>query len=275
MPTLEQRLLQVRPALLAVWLKRLLGVRRRVVESRDGVKVFIDPVSHMGREILDTGTYEPDMVNILSNLLRPMDVYFDAGVNEGYFACFAAKVVGPGGKVFGAEPQARLMDVIARNFELNGVRNAVVENVALSEKDGQTVLYLSPDTNSGASSFFRSTRVGSRPQAVKTLALDSVLDTHGIERVRFMKVDCEGAEEAIIAGASSALAARRFDFIMIELHPSITGEGAPVRVDTILRANGYALAQIANGGWIYHLPGTEAALLPLGPFHAVGPLSAR
>jgi FkbM family methyltransferase len=272
MNNLEQQLYQLRPALLAVWLKKLLGVRRRRAATKDGLQFMVDPVSHFGRSILDTSTYEPDMVDILRAILRPGDAYFDAGMNEGFFAVVASKIVGSQGRVLGAEPQGRLTGVIDKNFMLNDVRNAKVCEIALAAYPGTTVLYLTPDTNSGGSSFFRTTKLGIRPEAVRTLTLDALLEREGMKQIRFMKVDVEGAEEQILLGAEKTLADQCIDFLMVEFHPQITGQQVPKNIDKQLRAAGYMITQIANGGWIYHQPGKREQLVALGPLADVAPL---
>jgi FkbM family methyltransferase len=271
MSILEQQLYQLRPAALAVWLKRLLGVRRREVVSRDGLRFMVDPVSHFGRAIIDTGTYESDMGDILRAILRPGDSYFDAGMNEGYFAVLASRCVGLSGRVLGVEPQGRLIGVIEKNFMLNDVRNAKVCEVALAAVPGSTVLYLAPDTNSGGSSFFRTTKLGLRPEAVRTMTLDTLLEREHLPTIRFMKVDVEGAEEQVVLGAEKALSEHRIEFLMVEFHPQITGQQPPQRIHNVLTQHGYELAQIANGGWIYHVAGTIKELATLSPLPLANP----
>ncbi len=269
MSILEQRLYQLRPAALAVWLKRLLGIRRRAAVTRDGFHFMVDPVSNFGRSILDTGTYESDMGDILRAILRSGDNYFDAGMNEGYFAVLASRYVGPGGRVLGAEPQGRLLGVIDKNFMMNDIRNAKVCEVALAAVPGTTVLYLAPDTNSGGSSFFRTTKLGLRPEAVRTMTLDTLLEREGMRKIRFLKVDVEGAEEQILLGAEKTLQEKRIDFLMVEFHPQITGQQSPRRIHGVLTQAGYQVTQIANGGWIYHLPEKKSELEALGPLTEV------
>lgn len=256
---------------MAVWLKRFFKVQRRLAESRDGIRLWVDPISHLGREILDTGVYESDMGDILRSLLREGDTFVDVGVNEGYFSCLASRIVGSEGKVMGVEPQTRLTPIISKNFATNSVCNADIENAALSDRNGTQEIFLAPNTNSGASGFISSTRWSQPKQMVRTVTLDSWLAQKRVHRVRFMKVDCEGAEEAILEGAHATLAAQALDFLMIEFHPHLTGGSAPARIDHLLRNAGYRLSQIANGGWIYHLPELQDTLIPLGPYLPVAP----
>ena len=58
--------------------------------------------------------------------------------------------------------------------------------------------------------------------AVQVITLAEVMSQHGIDRINFLKLDCEGAEFNILLNASDAILAR-IDKISMEVHP---GEGA-------------------------------------------------
>jgi FkbM family methyltransferase len=48
--------------------------------------------------------------------------------------------------------------------------------------------------------------------------LDKVIDKYEIERVNFLKIDVEGAESLVLAGAKQTLLEKRIDFIQLEIH---------------------------------------------------------
>jgi hypothetical protein len=86
-----------------------------------------------------------------------------------------------------------------------------------------------------------------------------------------VKIDFGGSEEFILNGAGEFLARRCAEFISLEFHPTITGVEAQFRMDRLLRSHGYVLTAAGNGTWLYHLPGLETALAPLGRVIAIGP----
>ena len=47
------------------------GERRRVVETASGLRLFVDPFNHLGRNILLHDAYEPDMADVMSARLQP------------------------------------------------------------------------------------------------------------------------------------------------------------------------------------------------------------
>lgn len=261
---LYKALLKVRPSQLAVLLKHALRIKRRVIHSGKGQAYFVDPVSHFGAELAETKIYEPVLTQLLETLLRPGDVFVDIGANEGYFSVLASSLVGAG-KVYSVEPQSRLIPVIKENLRLNACQNVSVFQLALSDREGGATLHLTPSTNTGAASFYRHWKVGGYSERVETTSLDMFFRANGLSKVRLVKVDCEGAEALVISGAIQTLAQRGIEFLSVDFHPNIVGNDIPVSIDSSLRAQGYKLSQAGTGIWIYHLPGLEKALMPLGP----------
>jgi hypothetical protein len=82
---------------------------------------------------------------------------------------------------------------------------------------------------------------------------------HVIDRVRLLKVDCEGAEIQIINGSGDLFGQHAFDVVALEYHPSICGIEAIEAAHAKMRTWGYRLA-VWNGQSIYYLPEIEAEL---------------
>jgi FkbM family methyltransferase len=268
MDSLSKLIYRARPPLLAVFLKGLLRIQRKVVVTKSGLRFWVDPASHLGREILDTGTYEPLTMELIEALLRPGDSFVDVGANEGVFSVLASRCVGRGGRVLSIEPQSRLTEVLQRNFRENGCDNIQLEQVALSDSEGKSVMSLSASTNTGASSFLVAPRFAAKDKVV-TRTLDQVLQTRELHRARLAKIDCEGAEAKVIEGALKALKKQFFQFLLIEFHPRLTGPLAPQKIDRALRDCGYELSQVRTGHWLYHLPKLPEVEGSLGPSHPV------
>src|SRR5438105_1935670 len=131
-----ESVLSIRPAQLAALIKRVLFIHRVVVETSDGLKFWIDPVSILGLKLLRDRTFEPSLSKLIKRLLRVGDTFVDVGANEGYFSVLAANATIPGGRVVAVEPQQRLLPVIERNLELNQLSNVEIMSDALSDKKG-------------------------------------------------------------------------------------------------------------------------------------------
>src|SRR6266478_8420952 len=94
-----QSLISIRPAQLAALIKRVLFIHRVVVETSDGLKFWIDPVSILGLKLLRDRTFEPSLSKLIKRLLRASDKFVDIGANEGYFSVLGANATIPGGRV--------------------------------------------------------------------------------------------------------------------------------------------------------------------------------
>lgn len=274
MTTFYSLLFRLRPSILTQYLKQLLRIKRRLETTHSGLSLNVDPVSHFGLEVMSTGVYEPVMTNFINTLLRPGDVFVDAGANEGYFSLVGSKRV-ESGRVFSIEPQSRLIPVISANVELNHCANVSIHHLALSNSPGTLELHLTPDTNSGASSLFRSAKLLDNTEMVEAKTLDQFVSENNIEKIRFIKVDCEGAQKVIVEGALASLKAQRIEFIAVEFHMPILSEAQVWELDARIRTFGYHLTEAGSGTWVYHLPGLAAALSPLGQMREIPPLATR
>jgi FkbM family methyltransferase len=249
-------LLRVRPAQAGELLKTALRIKRHIVATKSGHRFWVDPVTNFGMQLSRRGVYEPQMTALLDVVLRPSDVFVDLGGNEGYFSVLAASIVGPG-QTHCVEPQRRMRDVLRTNFELNG-SHVAYHPCALSDKVGELKVFLRPSTNTGASSIFPK-RIGSAAEVVPCTTLDRFFEQQSIERARLIKMDCEGAEPCIIAGAGQVIAAQRVDFIALEYHPHICGRARCGEAHSALVRAGYEMTDL-NGQSIYHLPGGAVVL---------------
>src|SRR5690242_470554 len=123
----------VRPAPAGALLKRVLGVRRQIVDTPEG-KYWLDPVSDLAAAIFANGSYEPAMRRTLVTFLGPTKVFIDLGANEGYFTIQGARLTRRDGRVVAVEPQDRLIPVIKENIRLNGATNVAIVHSAISDK---------------------------------------------------------------------------------------------------------------------------------------------
>lgn len=129
---------------------------------------------------------------------------FDVGANVGPYGWLAA--VFSNRRVIAFEPVPELADAIravaTRNdLEIN------VEQVALSDNDGEAVLYLSDATDS-SNSLVSGFRPSSSSIDVPTIRLDSYVRSTGIVP-HVLKIDTETNEPEVLSGAQETIAALR------------------------------------------------------------------
>lgn len=218
--TLRYRwLLRVRPAFVASFLKRCLGVRREWTTARHG-RFFVDPASNLGSLLLERGEFEPSMAQVLDGLLKPGDVFLDIGANEGYFSVLGAKRVGQHGRVVSIEPQSRLQPVLSGNLAENGAANATVIQAAINDHRGDTDFFLSPDTNPGASGLAPSQKYRTPTETVESTTLERLLQQCDLNDVALAKMDIEGFEYEAILGSKSVFERGLIRHFALEIHPT-------------------------------------------------------
>lgn len=157
--------------------------------------------------------YELELT-LLEQFLSPGKIVVDAGANCGIYTVAASKLVGDAGKVLSFEPGRESFSILRRNVELNGLRNVLAFQSALSEREGMARLY---HHHHGPNSFSLGPEIGRSDQfeEVRTTTLDKVLKREGIHRVDLVKLDVEGAEELVLHGAES---------VLVSAHPVIIFE---------------------------------------------------
>lgn len=159
-----------------------------------------------------TGAYDTDLTNYFLRELRPDSHCFDVGANFGYFTCLMARFA-PLGRVIGIEPDQAVFELARDNVAINGFGGiAEVIHAAASDTEAELTLHRRL-TRSGNTSIVAHSReftdmMGEGPSQafkVRGAPIDSL--TGSMQgRVDLMKVDVEGAEPLVFAGARKTIA---------------------------------------------------------------------
>lgn len=135
-------------------------------------------------------------------------VLMDVGANIG-LASIAMAQAAPGHAVLLAvEPNAANAGHLRHNLAANGLPHARVEEMALGARAGQAEF--TADARNSATGHLVA-REGAAPGAENTIVrvpvrrLDQLLADHGCERLDVLKVDVEGGEDEVLAGAGDLL----------------------------------------------------------------------
>lgn len=150
------------------------------------------------------GIWEPCETWIFRAVVPPGATVLDIGANVGYFTLLAGGLVGPGGRVYSFEPVAEVYDRLQRNVQLNTMQHVHTYNVGLASEPGSRRIFFSPRADSGSTSLAPYS-VDAGNSVVQMTTIDRFIGRAGIERVDLVKVDVEGAEPLVLAGASGLL----------------------------------------------------------------------
>lgn len=169
--------------------------------------------------LLDTGELERGTRLLIERLLRPGDVFVDAGAHLGLLTLAAARAMGGRGRIFAFEPFPDTCEKLVRSVWLNGYSSIVkVHEMAVSDHEGRTTLFLGQV--SGHHSIFPlgSATNSAEPSAeVSVTTLDAALPA--VQDVTLLKIDVEGAEINVLNGARTLLANNRDMAIIVECGP--------------------------------------------------------
>jgi FkbM family methyltransferase len=168
------------------------------------------------------GSFEPNEFAFLDRVLEAGMVFVDVGANDGYYTLFAARRVGPGGRVVAIEPSSRERAHLERNLARNGIDNVEIVPAALGAAAGHADLHLAHGAHTGHNtlgSFAHDDVVPDSLERVTLDTLDAVVARLGLPRVDVVKIDVEGAEAGVIAGARTVLTTMR-PVLMMELSDS-------------------------------------------------------
>jgi FkbM family methyltransferase len=193
--------------------------------DRWGHRFLVHPYYHIDRHILFAGAFEADLLRFLERRVRPGMVCFDVGANLGQVTIHLGGLVGAGGRVHAFEPMPPVLERLRGHVEANDMAGRVrLHEVALSDTNGTARFHGSDAAgeNQGQGSLVSDLAVSAREIEVRTQRLDDFVAEHGIERLDLMKIDIQGAEPLLLAGAERTLAELRPDIVM-EVSPEDLG----------------------------------------------------
>jgi FkbM family methyltransferase len=206
-------------------------------------------------------TKEPVTIEWLATLAAD-DVLVDVGANVGMYSIWAAKV--HGARVWAFEPESQNYALLNRNIAKNGLDGRVKAYcLALSDRAGCAELYLS--------AFMAGTSVHSygekvdfklepmqpaHTQGCVSETLDALVASGAVPQPTHIKIDVDGIEHKIVAGAQAVLRDRRLRSMLIEVNQNLEPHRAMVR-------------SLEQDGWRYDRAQVAAAERKQGTFKGV------
>jgi FkbM family methyltransferase len=182
----------------------------------DGSRFDYPINTSIGRELYNGG-FEISEVEFLRQSIKPGNVLLDIGANGGLFTVIAAKIIGDKGHVYACEPGIRELRILRNNIAVNNLNNVTVIDSAIGDKETQTQFAIAYDgaLNSLAQTSHPSQEIESW-ETVNMTTVDALIAKHKIEKVDFLKIDVEGAENLVFKGAKKLLSSAHNLTILFE-----------------------------------------------------------
>ena len=187
----------------AALIRRFIPDIRMSRDIGDGIKIHASPQKHL--HIFRPSRLRNDIqiARKLSNLAPPEGVIFDLGANIGlYSLVFAANRTR---RVYSFEPFDKALVYLRDNIRLNQMRNVEVHPIVLSDREG--VCRFSVDTVTQSTSHISAK--GEPGIELPCSDLDSYMSKMNLPLPDLIKMDVEGADEAILRGMERLLREKR------------------------------------------------------------------
>lgn len=143
------------------------------------------------KEIFVNNVYSQGEVKINEN-----DIVFDIGANVGVFSLYASQIKGT--QVYAFEPHPKNFAVLSNNIKQNNIQNIKCFEFALGADNEDRVL-LEGNIAGGHKFSYKDVSENSEGSLkVKAVTFSGMKEQLNIEKIDFVKLDCEGAEGEII-----------------------------------------------------------------------------
>lgn len=194
---------------------------------------------------------EAGPVDRLKHYVVPAGWVIDVGANNGFFTLLFARWCHGGGRVIAIEPEQRNFGRLADRVAAAGIGNVTLIRAAAAERTGVLHLMISSD-NPGDH------RLAANGQPVDAVTLDSVWKDNETPPVSLIKIDVQGAEGRVLAGASSLIQQCR-PAIFLELDVTHNGtEATAGELLDFLEALGYRPSRLRRFGMPVRLSRDDA-----------------
>ena len=163
------------------------------------------------------------------------DVLVDVGANVGMYTVWAAKTRGV--RVFAFEPESQNYGLLNRNLMLNGLGEQVKAYcLAISDRPGYSELHLaSLDVGTSCHQLGEKVDFNHRPATPKfsqgcvAARLDDLVRDGVVPEPDHVKIDVDGFEPKVIAGAEKLLRGTKLRSLLIEVNQNLPDHMAMVR----------------------------------------------
>jgi len=174
---------------------------------------------HLSRSVVRKGSWERFVTDHFRTHLQPGMTVIDVGANYGHYALTAANAVGAQGMVLAFEPQPGVYADLVRNASLARHGNLQTFAIALGDRDGEAVLAVDAHSSGRSSLVAGLVALPGETITVPVRRLADVLaETIPSRKVGLVKIDTEGFEAQVLAGAWEMLT-RDLPVVFTEFSP--------------------------------------------------------
>jgi FkbM family methyltransferase len=213
-------------------------MRRHLPKEFGRAPIIMSAAGGLGALLRPVRKYDPLLLRIALSLVHPGNVVWDVGANIGLFSVASAALSGASGNVIAFEPDVVLVNLLRRTASLQSRSAApitIVPSGVAREQGLRSFSIAKRARASNALSDYGNSQMGgvAEIQTVVVFALDDLV--RWLPPPNVIKIDVEGAEIEVLAGARELLHQRRPSIVC-----EVAGGNAP-GVTKLLADIGYQL----------------------------------
>lgn len=218
-------------------IRRLSGLDKRIFErissANDLVLAAADNpgMTKVLREVFEQRTYADYFP------FHQEATVVDIGAHVGFFSLFAYRNLAAAGRVISVEPDPINFQRLVHNLSINSFTQDHCVRAAVFTHDGTGELERGASTNHRLQA---ASPYATNALSVPLLSLSSLFSRCSLERIDFLKMDCEGAEYDILYAQSTEIFAR-IHTISLEFHHGNTPERTGLALARHLRTVGFQI----------------------------------
>lgn len=233
-----------------------------LTRQANGLLLYVDPQDEtMSAHLIGYGYWEPNVYAVIAGLVSRNDVVIEVGANVGYYTVAMGVMVGAEGHIHSFEANSRLAGMVERSAYINGLGERVtVHDKAVMDAPG-SIRFERSRKRSGWGHVAQGTgTVFDDSEIVEVEA--ATLDSLGLERVDFMRLDAEGSEALILRGAAGLIEANPDIIVCMEWDPAqMSGRSDVTGFTTWLGELGFRLWRIGADARLSEIAMGQAATL--------------
>jgi len=184
-----------------------------------GITYFTPPNNTSSRLTNLYGYRDESVFHFIQKHLQPGDCAIDVGANVGTYTFPFARLVGEAGRVVAYEPDPEVASLLDRTRGWGSYDQVTIRPCGVADAGGLLSLHRNY-TNRGQTS--TSIDTSTRGLIVTSVTLDDDVQRLGVQaKVRLIKIDVEGNEARVIAGARQLLTASSDIVVIMEHLPHV------------------------------------------------------
>jgi len=173
----------------------------RLKRCRHGIMLYAVRDRYIGRSLDLYGEFSEGEMEVIGQIVRRGQLVLDIGANIGTHTVVLSRLVGGGGSVLAFEPQRQIFQILCANVALNALSNVHTYHAAVGRQCGNICV---PRMNLESPDNFGGVSLNQKPGAGEIVRLITV-DSLELPACHFMKVDVEGMENEVLAGAEQTI----------------------------------------------------------------------